>query len=107
LGRCEHKRADHGDCRAHEQPQPGAEAVEGHAHGNLDRGKREKERAREEPDLGRREPEIAGQVGRDDANRIAQELADDVDRDQGGDERDSGARYRRPRIALDAHEPGL
>ena len=38
-------------------------------------------------DLGRRKTELGRQVGRDDADRIAQELADDVDRDQRADQR--------------------
>ena len=110
VGACgcsEYHGAEHRDRGAHHQTQTGAEAIERHAQGNLDGGKGEKERARQNPDLGRREPEVVRQVGGDDANRIAQELADDVDRDERRDERDRGARGRRRRSGLDAHEPGL
>src|SRR5262245_12997339 len=51
------------------------------------------------PILGRREDELRRQGGCDDADRIAQELADDVDRDQRGDERDGNARACRSRSA--------
>jgi hypothetical protein len=105
--RREHERAHHGDGGAHHQAQPRTEAVERHADRDLHRGEGEEERARKEPDLGRGKAQLTRQVGRDDADRIAQKLADDVDRDQRGDERDGGARERGARGGLDAHEPGV
>jgi hypothetical protein len=80
---------------------PRAETIERHADRDLDGRKDQKKYAREQPDLPWRQCKLLGQIGRDHADRIAQELADDVDGDERGDERDGGARARRLRTALD------
>ena len=86
--------------RARQQAEAGAEPVERHAERNLHRREGEEEHARHQPDLGRRHAEFARQVGGDHADRIAQELTDDIDRNQRADERnDGGAGVRRLRTA--------
>src|SRR4029077_361072 len=107
FGSGEYSGTDHRDRRADQKTKPGAEAVERHADRDLDGRKDEEEDARKQPDLNRRKPQLQREIGRDHADRIAQELADDVNRDERGDERNGGARARRLRTALDAHVPGL
>ena len=63
----------------HQDAELGTETVERHAERQLRGGKAEEIDARQQPDLDRREPDLGRQIGRDHADRIAQELADDVE----------------------------
>jgi hypothetical protein len=53
--------------------------------------KEKKTRARQQPDLAGREAHFAREIRRDNADGIAQELADEVDRRERTDERDDAA----------------
>ena len=61
-------------------------AVERDAERNLRGREGEEERARQQPDLGGRKADLAREIRRDDADRIAQELADQIDRRERADE---------------------
>jgi len=59
---------------------------------DLRRREREEERARQEPDLAGVEADVGREIGCDDADRIAQELADQIDRRERADEQDGAVR---------------
>ena len=59
-----------------------AEAVERHAERQLGGGENEEIDAGQQADLDRRQADLGGEIRRDHADRIAQELADDVEQPQ-------------------------
>ena len=64
---------------------------ERNAERQLHRGEHEKVHAGQEADLERRQPDLAGEVRRDHAHRIAQELADDIGAAKGAHENHRGS----------------
>ena len=86
--------AQHREADRHQHAELGAETVERHAERQLRRGEDQKIDAGQQADLDRRQPDLGGEIGRDHADRIAQELADDVEH---AERRHDRNRDRRPR----------
>jgi len=104
--------AQHCEADRHQHAELGTEAVERHAKRQLRRREHEEIDAGEKPEFDRREPDLVGEIGRDHANRIPQELADDVEHaerrhDRNGDRRQRIDRASRRGTAFSHHPGGL
>ena len=104
--------AQHCEADRHQHAEFRAEAVERHAERQLRRREHEEIDAGEQPELDRRQPDLGGEIGRDHADRIAQELADDVEHaerrhDRNGDRRQRIDRASRRGTAFSRHPGGL
>ena len=104
--------AQHREADRHQHAELGAEAVERHAERQLRRREHEEIDAGEQPELDRRQPDLGGEIGRDHADRIAQELADDVEHAERRHDRNGDRRQRIDRApwrgtAFSRHPGGL